>query len=114
MTTVRVSRKTARILRVLWSAYRFQRINPEATVSSASVMRVARVGSGSYYPIMARLENSGWVVARKEDVPKDANRPPRTFYCLTDKGADLAREAIAEDDQRFLTRLRCWFFNKEV
>lgn len=51
--------------------------------------------AGSVYPILERLEASGWVTSSWED---DASRvgPRRRFYELTPDGATSARSVITE------------------
>ena len=53
--------------------------------------------SGTIYPIVARLEQAGWVESRWED-PREhitEGRPRRRYYRLTDDGAEQARVALA-------------------
>ena len=49
--------------------------------------------AGSVYPILERLEQSGWVTSRWEDDPSRVG-PRRRFYELTDAGAAAATQAI--------------------
>jgi PadR family transcriptional regulator, regulatory protein PadR len=53
--------------------------------------------SGTVYPILARLEQAGWVESRWEDpaLHEAAGRPRRRFYRLRVDGAQQAREALA-------------------
>jgi DNA-binding IclR family transcriptional regulator len=50
--------------------------------------------AGSVYPILERLERSGWVTSAWEDDPGRSG-PRRRLYELTDDGAAAARDAIA-------------------
>jgi PadR family transcriptional regulator PadR len=53
--------------------------------------------SGTIYPIVARLEQLGWVESSWED-PREhvaEGRPRRRYYRLTDAGAEQARDALA-------------------
>ena len=51
--------------------------------------------SGTLYPILARLEQAGWLASEWEDVePERAGRPRRRLYRLTGQGEVLAREAL--------------------
>lgn len=62
----------------------------------------AELASGTLYPILARLEQAGWLSSTWEDVdPSIAGRPRRRLYRLTGEGADTARLAVDEH----LTRL---------
>lgn len=58
---------------------------------------LAGLPSGTIYPILARLEQVGWVDSRWEDpaVHEKAGRPRRRFYRITQEGAEQAREALA-------------------
>lgn len=53
--------------------------------------------SGTVYPIVARLEQVGWVESRWEDPETHVaeGRPRRRYYCLTRDGAEHARTALA-------------------
>lgn len=53
--------------------------------------------SGTVYPILARLEQVGWVDSTLEDpaVHENAGRPRRRFYRITQDGAVQARETLA-------------------
>jgi PadR family transcriptional regulator, regulatory protein PadR len=53
--------------------------------------------SGTIYPIVARLEQLGWVESSWED-PREhvaEGRPRRRYYRLTADGAQEARDALA-------------------
>jgi PadR family transcriptional regulator, regulatory protein PadR len=53
--------------------------------------------SGTIYPIMARLEQLGWVESSWEDPARHVaeGRPRRRYYRLTGEGAGQARQALA-------------------
>jgi PadR family transcriptional regulator, regulatory protein PadR len=53
--------------------------------------------SGTIYPIVARLEQLGWVASSWEDPSRHVaeGRPRRRYYRLTGEGATQAREALA-------------------
>jgi PadR family transcriptional regulator, regulatory protein PadR len=53
--------------------------------------------SGTVYPIVARLEQVGWLESRWEDPNEHITqgRPRRRYYKLTDDGAEQARTALA-------------------
>jgi PadR family transcriptional regulator, regulatory protein PadR len=57
---------------------------------------VGRTGrpTGSVYPILERLERSGWVSSEWEDDPARTG-PRRRLYRLTSDGAEAARSAIS-------------------
>jgi DNA-binding PadR family transcriptional regulator len=53
--------------------------------------------SGTVYPIVARLEQVGWLESRWEDPNEHITegRPRRRYYRLTDDGAEQARTTLA-------------------
>lgn len=53
--------------------------------------------SGTIYPIVARLEQVGWVESNWEDPARHVaeGRPRRRYYRLTGEGALQARDALA-------------------
>lgn len=58
---------------------------------------LAGLPSGTVYPILARLEQVGWVDSVWEDPTAYENgvRPRRRFYRITQDGAVQARESLA-------------------
>ena len=56
----------------------------------------AGLPSGTVHPILARLEEIGWLESFWEPVEPDriVGRPRRRYYRLTDEGAKAAREAL--------------------
>jgi PadR family transcriptional regulator PadR len=58
---------------------------------------VVGLSPGTIYPILARLEQVGWVESawEKPEVHEKAGRPRRRFYQLTRDGAEHARDALA-------------------
>lgn len=52
--------------------------------------------SGTYHPILNRLEAVGWLESRWEEAdPHQERRPRRRYYKLTRDGAVQARHALA-------------------
>ncbi len=57
---------------------------------------LAGLPSGTIHPILARLENAGWLSSRWEDMePREQGRPRRRYYRLTPDGLALARDGLA-------------------
>lgn len=57
--------------------------------------------TGTIYPALARLEQSGWVSSYWEEVdPSVVGRPRRRLYRLTGEGADAARAVVDDQLQR--------------
>jgi PadR family transcriptional regulator, regulatory protein PadR len=70
--------------------------DPTREVYGLEIGRAAGLASGTVHPILARLEALGWVSSRWEEVdPREASRPARRYYRLTDEGAQAARPALA-------------------
>ncbi|MEU7889856.1 PadR family transcriptional regulator [Microbispora bryophytorum] len=59
------------------------------------------LASGTVYPIIARLEQAGWLESRWEEPEEYASegRPRRRYYRLTSDGAERARIALAQVSQ---------------
>jgi PadR family transcriptional regulator PadR len=86
---VRVTVAVAQILRELLA-------DPEQPRYGYELMQLTGFPSGKLYPILARLENAGWLVKEREQVdPAQIGRPPRRLYRLTDAGAERARHELA-------------------
>ena len=87
---VRLSGPALKVLKFLLAA-------PREARSGAEMSRASGVGSGTLYPMLARLEQAGWLESRWEDVdPSQAGRPRRRLYTLTGLGQTKANDALAE------------------
>jgi PadR family transcriptional regulator, regulatory protein PadR len=66
--------------------------------------------SGTIYPIMARLEQVGWVESDWEDPEAHVaeGRPRRRYYRLTRDGAECAAEALRTVQRNRKTAARAW------
>ena len=54
------------------------------------IMRLTGLASGSLYPMLARLEQAGWLTKGKENIdPRAEGRPPRLHYTITGPAARL-------------------------
>lgn len=70
---------------------------PTREMYGLEVCQAAGLPSGTIHPILARFEGLGWLESRWEDTdPQQEGRPRRRYYRLTDKGAELARIALAQ------------------
>ncbi len=59
------------------------------------LLRESGLASGTVYPVLARLENAGWLASEWEAVdPAIAGRPRRRLYRMTAAGRQNAEEAI--------------------
>lgn len=88
-TKVRLSGPALRMLGLFLQA-------PRRSLSGADIARAADVGSGTLYPILARLEAAGWLTSAWEGIdPQQEGRPRRRYYTLTAHGQNAANEALA-------------------
>ena len=73
------------------------------------LVKVTGLPSGSVYPILRRLEDNGWVVAREEVIDPEARRPRvRIYYRLTGEGRRVARAATREHAAALRSLSRGW------
>ncbi len=86
---VRLSERGLRVLR-------FMIEQPRASRSGAEIAKATKVGSGTLYPLLARLEAAGWLTSQWENVdPSEVGRPRRRLYKLTGVGQQRTREALS-------------------
>ena len=72
-------------------------MSPAAERSGAEISKAAGIGAGTLYPLLARLEEAGWLRSEWEQIdPSEAGRPRRRFYSLTGLGQTRARAAFSE------------------
>ena len=91
---VRLSHQSLRVLRAFLDAFNE---DVRAELAGAELMRVARVSSGTLYPILLRFEKAGLLESRwEEETPESLGRPRRRFYRMTQAGAQVAHEALGE------------------
>ncbi|MBM3527448.1 MAG: PadR family transcriptional regulator [Alphaproteobacteria bacterium] len=87
---MRLTQPTLKVLRFLLE-------KPREGRSGAEMSKATRVGSGTLYPMLARLEAAGWLDSEWETIdPREAGRPRRRFYKLTAVGQNNARAALAD------------------
>ena len=92
--TVRLSHQSLRVLRAFLDAFNE---DVRAEIAGAELMRVARVSSGTLYPILLRFEKAGLLQSRwEEETPELLGRPRRRFYRMTQSGAQVAQEALGQ------------------
>jgi PadR family transcriptional regulator, regulatory protein PadR len=86
----RMTLQTQLVLRALLAEPTKQRYGLE-------ICELVGLPSGTIYPILARLEQCGWVESRWEDADLHSaeGRPRRRYYQLTPDGAEQARDALA-------------------
>jgi PadR family transcriptional regulator PadR len=87
---IRMSAPTLKLLK-------FMIESPRQGRSGAEISKATKVGSGTMYPLLQRLEMAKWIEGEWENIdPSDAGRPKRRFYKLTPVGQVGARDALAE------------------
>jgi PadR family transcriptional regulator PadR len=87
---VHLTLKSARIVRIFLE-------DPAHARYGLELMRYASMGSGTLYPVLARLEAAGWLVREREDIdPAAVGRPRRTLLRLAPEAVPLARAKLAE------------------
>jgi PadR family transcriptional regulator, regulatory protein PadR len=66
-------------------------------ISGAEIGRIAKLASGTLYPILIRLEHAHWVESRWEtENPHALGRPRRRLYRLTGVGVKKAKAAFQD------------------
>lgn len=85
-----ITRQTEKVLAALFrelSAWRY----------GLEVGKEAGLRSGTLYPILARLEDAGWVESTWEQIDESVEgRRKRRYYRLTGEGERVARETLRE------------------
>jgi len=75
--------------------------DPARSRYGLDLSKEAGLPSGTIYPILARLEATGWVASEWETIdPVAAGRRPRRYYILTAEGERAARSALQETAKR--------------
>lgn len=86
----RLSHQTLKVLRVLLE-------HLKEPVAGSDVAKETGLVSGTLYPILLRLEKSGWVSSEWEELdPSEAGRPRKRLYRLTATGYNKTTAALAE------------------
>jgi PadR family transcriptional regulator, regulatory protein PadR len=87
---VRMSGPTLKILKVFLE-------RPKEPLSGAQISKIAKIGSGTMYPLLQRLAGAGWIVGNWEKVePSEVGRPKRRLYKLTRSGQTAALKELAQ------------------
>lgn len=76
------------------------------------IMDLTGLPSGTVYPALRRLEESGMVKSKweKQSIAQDEQRPPRKYYELTKDGHGMLSEAmqryklLAQNQPRIMTK----------
>ncbi|WP_428483997.1 PadR family transcriptional regulator [Rhodopila sp.] len=91
-------RMSAQTLKVLGALM----VSTRDGLSGSEICRVAKLPSGTVYPILLRLEVAGWLESRWEtEHPKVLGRPRRRFYWVTGVGQRNARDTFRQLEPAF-------------
>src|SRR3954468_6162759 len=91
---VRLSHQSLRVLRAFLDAFNE---DVRAELAGADLMPMARVSSGTLYPVLLRFERAGLLESRwEEETPASLGRPRRRFYRLTRAGVEVAQDALGD------------------
>lgn len=89
MANVRVTRAVAVVLRTFLDDVAQPHYGYE-------LMRLTGFPSGKLYPILARLQQAGWLIKEQEDIdPAATGRPARRLYRLSPTGVQAARHELS-------------------
>lgn len=66
-------------------------------VYGLAIHRATGLASGTVHPILHKLSDAGWVTSRIEEQPRTRQR---TYYRLTDAGADAAEQWLTNPAAR--------------
>jgi len=91
---MRISTQTEAVLAVFLSDH-------SSDLYGLEISKLAGLPSGTLYPILARLEQAGWIESEWESIdPAVAGRRPRRYYHLTGEGEIAARQALRDAVRR--------------
>jgi PadR family transcriptional regulator PadR len=89
MQDLDITPKMAKVLKVFLE-------DPDQERYGFELMKLTGMASGSLYPMLARLEEAGWLTRGKEIIdPRAAGRPPRMNYTITGAAVVAARLQLA-------------------
>ena len=92
--SLRLSHQALRVLKAFLDSFSS---DVRAELAGADLMKVARLSSGTLYPILLRFEKAGLLSSRwEDDRPEDLGRPRRRFYKITPAGVKVAHDALRE------------------
>ncbi|MCO1575536.1 PadR family transcriptional regulator [Crossiella sp. SN42] len=74
-------------------------LGPDEQLYGLKIAKAANRATGSVFPILARLEEFGWVVSEWETDDPTTRGPRRRFYRLSPDGVGMARVMLAEHRQ---------------
>ena len=76
--------------------------DPQQPRYGFELMRRTGQPSGTLYPILAKLEQAGWLIGGKEDIdPHVEGRPPRRNYLIVGAAIAAARTQLAALSEQY-------------
>lgn len=99
MTGPRLTPQTVAVLRALAA-------DPGKPRWGRDIAAETGLKSGTLHPILARLEQAGWVESKWEEPVEDVGRPRRRYYSFTFDGLERARSALAAAQAETASDLR--------
>src|SRR6266511_3683926 len=94
----RITLQTLKVLAVLAA-------QPSEHHYGLEIAKAAGLATGTLYPILARLEQLGWVTSDWEQVdPVAEGRPRRRYYLLSAEGERAAGRALTQAQQSLAPR----------
>jgi PadR family transcriptional regulator PadR len=95
MRDLDITPKMARVLKIFLQ-------DPAEPRYGFELMKHTGMASGSLYPMLARLEEAGWLSKGREDIdPHVEGRPPRLHYTITPAAATAARLQLAQLSEQY-------------
>lgn len=86
----RLSHQTLRVLHLFMA-------QPKEALAGSDIVKHTGMMSGTLYPILMRLERSGWLKSEWEQLdPSAAGRPRKRLYSITGLGYNRTSEALQE------------------
>jgi PadR family transcriptional regulator len=90
-----ITPKMAKVLKIFLEDPRLPRYGFE-------IMRLTGLASGSLYPMLARLEQAGWLTRGKETIdPRAEGRPRRLHYTITGAAVSAAHCQLASLSEQY-------------
>jgi PadR family transcriptional regulator PadR len=89
MRELEITPRTAKVLKIFLE-------DPGQPRYGFELMKLTGLASGSLYPMLARLEEAGWLTRGREDIdPREAGRPLRLHYTIAGDAVTAARVQLA-------------------
>jgi PadR family transcriptional regulator PadR len=77
--------------------------DPQTPLYGLEIGKRAQLASGTFYPLLARMEGAGWLESEWEAIdPVAEGRRPRRYYRLTGEGELVGKRAL----EQTMTQLR--------